>query len=460
MDVEEPFNPDYYLHVLSSLTVNSRALITELTSLADKYVDEADKIVSLIEERIKKCLPQYKLFAIYLVDSICKNIGNPYNLIFGNKLYNIFTQTYLVVTDTPTRQNLINLFKTWTKAQTSSGLELFPNAVIKKIEQFIIKATSINNQNGQGIPSNGMVPARITQDMLLREGNYLLQYIIAIDDEIDQINITLNKEEEEFIKNNKMTRNNLVFQINSISDGIMTSSREEFDMKAPQYQIDLQKIRKIIDDQSFQQQAFLKPLIPKIIKAKEHEGESSPESPIEEEDVNESSTSTSPEQIEINLNPKSDIFDDILIDINQDLAFKNILAGWGKPLEINRRPSLTLKVPETNNVSTHTPKEESEEPTSIASSLGLNFNPINFLDSFLGSPQNEITPIVKSDSLYDEEDDDDIDSYDPEHSIVGTATSSSSTSTSTTTTTTLQSSMKRSHPYDEPKMVKRVRFVE
>ena len=75
---EEEFSPEYFQHLLSALTLNSRALIVELTSLAEKFVDNAQEIVQLIDERITKILPKYKLCSFYLMDSIIKNIGNPY----------------------------------------------------------------------------------------------------------------------------------------------------------------------------------------------------------------------------------------------------------------------------------------------------------------------------------------------------------------------------------------------
>lgn len=82
---DEPFSSEYFQHLLTSLTLNSRALITELTTLAERHIDKANIIVSLIEERILKILPKYKLYSFYLMDSIVKNIGNPYNLLFARE---------------------------------------------------------------------------------------------------------------------------------------------------------------------------------------------------------------------------------------------------------------------------------------------------------------------------------------------------------------------------------------
>lgn len=489
---DEPFKPEYYKHVLSSLSINSRALITELTTLADKYIDHAPEIVQLIEERIKKCLPQYKLFSVYLLDSICKNIGNPYNLIFGSKLYNIFTQTYLVVTDTPTRQNLINLFKTWTKAQTTSGLELFPSQVIKKIEEFIIKATSINNNNNVGadIPNgNGQNPSltvnRISPDMLLREGNYLLQYIIALNDELDQVdNIPLDQEQEEDLKLLRINRNDLILSINNICESIMTASKPDFETKAITHQSDLQNIRKSIDNQGFEQQSFLKPILPKIIELKNSidlngeglsrrgsNGSISSDISIQDE--------FNLQGVEINFKTNDQFINNIenmFGDIKEDNEFITIINNWGKVVidepqsqpqqqqsqsGIKEKPILSLEIP-----ATIVPNLNESDQSSIASSLGLNLTSVNFQDSFLGSPRNELTPVSTNES-YD--DDGDIDSYDPEHSIVDNNSPTSPIKKenypsphSLIPLFTLPSSLKRPNPYEdnERKVIKRVRFVE
>lgn len=131
---------DFYQSLLD-LTENSRPIITSLTEIANENIIYADKITKSLEQRIKNCLPNYKLFALYLMDSICKNIGNPYNVLFGLKLYSIFTQVYSTVSDA-IRTKLINLFKTWKAGTTLTGLPLFPQDQIDKIEQFLIKATA------------------------------------------------------------------------------------------------------------------------------------------------------------------------------------------------------------------------------------------------------------------------------------------------------------------------------
>jgi len=413
MDIDEPFNPDYYQHLLSSLTLNSRTLITELTTIAEKNTDQASEIVDIIEERIKKCLPQYKLFAVYLLDSICKNIGNPYNLLFGSRLYKIFTETYLVVTDTPTRQNLINLFKTWTNGRTNSGLELFSVKVIQKIEQFIIRATSISQTNQPSLP------LKLTPDMLLREGNCLLQYIIVLNGELEKLPQT-NEKVKEFVDTNNKIRNNIISVINNVSDSILSSSKQEFENNVTSYHTDLQGARKVMDDQSFQQKQFLS--------------------------LNTFEESPDQIKIEIDLTPNLKFFH-FNRPISEDPDLLEYVKDWGKPIieRISQIPKAEVPHPvqiPSNNLQEE-PKSSSSTPEPLSNTLGMKLGSINFMDSFLGSPKNEI-----SKSPITEINENPVDSYDPEHSIVDDDWSLQPTS---------HPDLKRKISIDKP-VIKKVRF--
>lgn len=413
MDIDEPFNPDYYQHLLSSLTLNSRTLITELTTIAERNTDQASEIVDIIEERIKKCLPQYKLFTVYLLDSICKNIGNPYNLLFGSRLYKIFTETYLVVTDTPTRQNLINLFKTWTNGRTNSGLELFPAKVIQRIEQFIIRATSISQTN-QPSP-----PLKLTPDMLLREGNCLLQYIIVLNGELEKLPQT-NEKLKEFVDANNRIRNNVISVINNVSDSILSNSKQEFENNVTSYHTDLQGARKVMDDQSFQQKQFL--------------------------GLNTFKEEPTKIKIEIDLTPNLKFFQ-FNRPISEDPDLLEYVNDWGKPIveRISQIPKTEVAPPvkaPVNNLQEE-PKSSSSTPEPLTNTLGMNLGSINFMDSFLGSPKNEI-----SKSPINEINENPVDSYDPEHSIVDEDWIHPPTS---------HPNLKRKKSIDKP-VIKKVRF--
>ncbi|SGZ50357.1 CIC11C00000000012 [Sungouiella intermedia] len=426
MDTDEEFSADYFQHLLNSLTLNSRALITELTGLAEKYIDDANTIVGLIEDRIAKILPKYKLFSFYLMDSIVKNIGNPYNLMFTNNLYKNFTETYLIVTDTMTRQNLINLFKTWLTGKTSAGLDLFSHDVLKKIEEFIIKATSLTSAPTEQV--------RITRDTLLREGNYLLQYVIALDEGLEQSFVDRETKEDERAAISKFhhIRNNLIYEINTISEIVMIEQKQEFEQHKEQYATDLQRIRRALDDQSFQQQ--------EIVKRRNSLTEA--QIPLESKDVN----------IEINLKPKSvDIL--MILGSTKDADFESFVSEWGKSIVDGKLPPVEAEP------STPVKPAVIEDGESLAGSLGLNIASFNFQDTLMGSPKNEITHISSGTSLMS--DDDDGDGYDPEESFLQddlhVSASIIPSSAAASAGFTGKSSLKRSAA-DGDRVVKRVRF--
>lgn len=375
---EDTFNAEYFLHLLDLLTLNLRALITELTALADKFPGDAASIVSLVEQRITKIFPQYKLFAFYLMDSIVKNIGNPYNVLFATNLYRNFTETYLVVTDTLTRQNLINLFKTWLEAKTASGADLFPPDTLLKLEQFIIRATSLHSESS---------PApRVNKDSLLREGNYLLQYVIALDEALDEfVEKTPSPSVSLKLSQFRKVRNGLIFDINVVSEEVMAASRDDFEaLKHPAAE-KLMQLRKALDDQTFQQQALM----------------------------SSQSQHAEPVHLSIDVKPKSINVDEILGDSAEFNAFVSV---WGLPV-VHESGAETRQPKETTVA---TPEHKVDEPApveepSLASGLGFDLPGFSFQESTLmGSPKNEIT----HSTIYQTEAEDE-DGYDPESNFIG-----------------------------------------
>ena len=328
--------------------------------------------------------------------------------------YKIFTETYLVVTDTPTRQNLINLFKTWSNGRTNSGLELFPSAkVIQKIEQFIIRATSISQTNQPSLP------LKLTPDMLLREGNCLLQYIIVLNGELEKFPQT-NEKVKEFLDANNRIRNNVISVINNVSDSILSNSKQEFENNVTSYHTDLQGARKVMDDQSFQQKQFL--------------------------GLNTFKEDTSQIKIEIDLTPNLKFFH-FNTPISEDPDLLEYVNDWGKPIveRISQipKPEVARPVKAPFNNLQEEPKSSSSTPEPLTNSLGLNLGSVNFMDSFLGSPKNEI-----SKSPINEINENPVDSYDPEHSIVDEDWIHPPTS---------HPNLKRKNSIDKP-VIKKVRF--
>ncbi|CAK7894128.1 hypothetical protein CAAN1_09S03862 [[Candida] anglica] len=333
MDTGEPFDAEYYQYLLTSLTLNSRALITDLTTAAERHPDHAEEIVNLIDERIKKCLPQHKLFSIYLLDSICKNIGNPYNLIFGSRLYKIFTESYLLVTDTPTRQDLINLFKTWAGARTSSGLELFPRDVIARIEQFIIKATSIGQQQApipptrsQNLDSLGTQRVSTPQqqstpvhppDVLLREANLLLQIIIGLTAEIDKVELDPNSSNDTQIISMDLGRNNMISRINHISDSILSGSKASYEVNSDPFYQDLMRFRRQLEDERKIQEQLLQQV------------KNVPSS----DTLSHKKLQQSSPNVKIDPVPNTKFFSNWTLEITEDKELLNSVENWGKHIK-------------------------------------------------------------------------------------------------------------------------------
>eukprot|EP00879_Flechtneria_rotunda_P004714 GHRR01004979.1.p1 GENE.GHRR01004979.1~~GHRR01004979.1.p1 ORF type:complete len:107 (+),score=9.79 GHRR01004979.1:120-440(+) len=75
-----------YASVLRGLTRNDKTQINTLSMLAEDNKKFAEGVVGVIEQHILTCPPPGKLPALYLVDSIIKNVGEPYKAKFSERL--------------------------------------------------------------------------------------------------------------------------------------------------------------------------------------------------------------------------------------------------------------------------------------------------------------------------------------------------------------------------------------
>ncbi|ODV76629.1 uncharacterized protein CANTADRAFT_8523 [Suhomyces tanzawaensis NRRL Y-17324] len=378
----DEFNPDFYQKQLASLTINSRAVITDLTNIAERNVDKCNEICEMIETRIKKCLPQHKLNAMYLLDSICKNVGNPYNVIFGKNLFKTFTETYSIVTDTPTRQHLINLFKTWINAKTNTGSELFPQPILGKIEKFIIQATSIN---GSTPPPTTAGPGAVSQkfrlapDWLMKEGRSLLLLIIKLNQGAEYLlsNTDLITEEDvKSVNQGEAHRNTLVSMINETLDGIMFDMRGsdadstptmQFEANVKKYHANFQNVRKDLEEQVIKEETLMKKVHEKLhaIKLKQELKQKllAKRSKIRE--------FIAANKVLLNAKPNPLYFTNITQDIKANPEIVNFIQSWGK-------------IPVVKAIPTK-PQEPIKPTVDLSLSLGMNFGSFNFLDSILSN---------------------------------------------------------------------------
>lgn len=89
-----------------------------------------------------------------MLDSIVKNVGTPYTLFFGRKLYQTFMDSYTLV-DHNVRRKMDEMLKTWKEPVPGSmdSRPVFPPDVVRPIENALIKARTSALQAQQHISS-------------------------------------------------------------------------------------------------------------------------------------------------------------------------------------------------------------------------------------------------------------------------------------------------------------------
>ncbi|KAL3477998.1 hypothetical protein BJX99DRAFT_116754 [Aspergillus californicus] len=139
-----------YKNSLEDLTTNDRFQISNLTVIAKENTENAMAISRVLENHIRATPPAQKLPALYVVDSIVKNVGTPYTLFLGRNLYQTFMNAYTLV-DSQTRRKLDEMLKTW-KEPVPGSLDtrpVFPSDVTRSIENALIKARTAALQQQQ-----------------------------------------------------------------------------------------------------------------------------------------------------------------------------------------------------------------------------------------------------------------------------------------------------------------------
>ncbi|KAI2631925.1 hypothetical protein GGR54DRAFT_6709 [Hypoxylon sp. NC1633] len=130
-----------FREALQDLQGIDRTDINTLTMIARENTEHALAISGALQEHIKKVVPQKKLVALYVLDSIVKNVGTPYTLYFGRKMYQTYMDAYASV-DMATRRKMDEMLRTW-KEPVRGSLDtrpVFPPDVTRPIENALIKA--------------------------------------------------------------------------------------------------------------------------------------------------------------------------------------------------------------------------------------------------------------------------------------------------------------------------------
>lgn len=134
---------DYRL-ALEDLTSNMRFEISNLTVIARENTEHALAIAEVLQQHILKAPPAKKLPALYVLDSIVKNVGTPYTLYFGRNLFKIFMESYAMV-DGPVRKRMEDMLKTWKDAVPGSmdTRPVFSHELVRPIENALMRAHAV-----------------------------------------------------------------------------------------------------------------------------------------------------------------------------------------------------------------------------------------------------------------------------------------------------------------------------
>jgi pre-mRNA cleavage complex 2 protein Pcf11 len=103
--------------------------------------------------------PEFKLPALYVLDSIVKNVGTPYTVYLGRNMYRTFMDAYLVM-DQGTRKAMEGLLRTWKLSvpESMDNRPVFPVDVTRDIENALAKMRTAVQQQVQR-PAHAL-PAR------------------------------------------------------------------------------------------------------------------------------------------------------------------------------------------------------------------------------------------------------------------------------------------------------------
>jgi pre-mRNA cleavage complex 2 protein Pcf11 len=114
----------YFVNQLNTLTFNSRPIINSLSLLARQhYVRMQNIIATALEDHLRNCDPSIRLPALYLLDSIAKNTGQPYISLFARFVERTFLSMYHEADDL-IRIKMEELLGTWRTGGSNRG-ELF-----------------------------------------------------------------------------------------------------------------------------------------------------------------------------------------------------------------------------------------------------------------------------------------------------------------------------------------------
>uniref|UniRef100_A0A182PRR4 Pre-mRNA cleavage complex 2 protein Pcf11 n=1 Tax=Anopheles epiroticus TaxID=199890 RepID=A0A182PRR4_9DIPT len=169
-----------YLSSLADLNVNSKPLINMLTILAEENLEYAQIIVHAVEKHLAKVAPDVKLPILYLVDSIVKNVGKQYQMLFSQVIVNMFCGVFQTVNE-KIREKMFSLRQTWNDVFQQSKLYTL-DVKINSIDpgwpitaQLKSKAPTAIHVNPMFLKANGPEPTIAMQQQLRDKQRELLE---------------------------------------------------------------------------------------------------------------------------------------------------------------------------------------------------------------------------------------------------------------------------------------------
>ncbi|KAJ1806623.1 mRNA 3' end processing factor, partial [Coemansia sp. RSA 2598] len=144
-----------YRGALAKLTFNSKPIINDLSKKAGANMADAETIIMAIEQHLRFSVPKLKLPVFYLLDSILKNVGGMYVSLMHGRINRIFVEMWKSVDD-EVRAKMERTLKTWRHGFEGGYKNLFPDFVLRQIEEDIsrLKARATDTDSGEP-PANG-----------------------------------------------------------------------------------------------------------------------------------------------------------------------------------------------------------------------------------------------------------------------------------------------------------------
>ncbi|WLF77231.1 hypothetical protein PVL30_000942 [Lodderomyces elongisporus] len=214
----------------------SKIIIDDLSRIALANVDDAPEIVNAVRQRIEHSSQSEKILSMYVLDSLAKE-GNPYNILFGSIIYDVFTYAYVHVGDgylkdgVSFRKALMNLLETWYEHRNEQGevfyKAVFPKEELDKIQSFKQKVARVESKDDPGALRQQF--PRINSHILFDRGLTALALVNRMNRDLD-----IYKLDQKFIEEKEMQqmdifekeRNQIVSIVNNCLDNVEVFERD------------------------------------------------------------------------------------------------------------------------------------------------------------------------------------------------------------------------------------------